>query len=86
MERESVQGERVCIGGRGFESETQGSQTRKSRRAEFHKRGVQDPRSSQDTRRTRTRSWVPRRVSTRRTQTRAWAPRRVDTRRTQTRA
>jgi len=51
-----------------------------------HKREVRDPRSSQDTRRTRTRTWVPRSVITRRTQTRAWAPRRVDTRRTQTQA
>ena len=31
MERESVQGERDCTGGRGFESETRGSQTRGSR-------------------------------------------------------
>jgi len=30
-ERESVQGERVCTGRRGFESETRGSQTRGSR-------------------------------------------------------
>ena len=31
MERESVQGERDCTGGRGFESETRGSQTQGSR-------------------------------------------------------
>ena len=31
MEREYVQGERVCTGGREFESETRGSQTRGSR-------------------------------------------------------
>ena len=31
-ERECAQGERVCTGGRGFESETRGSQTRESRR------------------------------------------------------
>ena len=30
MERECVQGERVCIGGCGFENETRGSQTRES--------------------------------------------------------
>ena len=34
MEREYVQGERVCSGGREFESETRGSQTRESRRIE----------------------------------------------------
>ena len=30
-ERERVQGERLCTGGREFESETRGSQTRESR-------------------------------------------------------
>ena len=34
MERECVQGERLCTGGREFESETQGSQTRESRRVD----------------------------------------------------
>ena len=33
-ERERVQGERLCIGGRKFESETRGSQTRESRRVD----------------------------------------------------
>ena len=52
--RESVcvQGERVCTAGREIESETRGSQTRESRRVDFHKRGVRDPRLSKDTRRT----------------------------------
>ena len=31
-EKDCVQGERVCTGGREIESETQGSQTRESRR------------------------------------------------------
>ena len=34
MGRESVQGERLCTGGREFESETRGSQTRESRRVD----------------------------------------------------
>ena len=32
--RESAQGERVCTGRRGIESETRGSQTQESRRVE----------------------------------------------------
>ena len=48
--RERVQGERLCTGGREFESKTRGSQTRESRRAGYHKRGVREPRYSKDTR------------------------------------
>ena len=40
-ERECVQGERVCTGGRGFESETRGSQTRESRRVDATNAGFE---------------------------------------------
>ena len=40
-ERESVHKERVCTGGRGFESETRGSQTRELRRAEATNTGLE---------------------------------------------
>ena len=41
MERERVHKERVCTGGRGFESETRGSQTRELRRAEATNAGLE---------------------------------------------
>ena len=37
--REYIQGERVCTGGHGFESETRGSQTRESRRVDVTNAG-----------------------------------------------
>ena len=40
-ERESVQGERVCTGGREFESETRGSQTRGSRHVDATNAGFE---------------------------------------------
>ena len=54
--RERVQGEKVCTGGRGFESGTRGVAHAGVASRRCHKREVQDPRSSQDTRRTRTRT------------------------------